>query len=290
MVAQLSRFLGFFALVVAFTAPAVAQDPDYILIMRYETSSEKLGDLGSSSSRGSAALTERILTQADEQLEIEYAIPGDPGEIRGNAMWMYPARVAIAPDGSKTLLNSAELDARVEQWLAEAQWPREACGRWLFTWTAFQILCDPDDVLAEVEAQEMRLRQYDAGFATWLALISAPVALEKAGMWGDLRVFTGTAPIGRADLLENQIQSELGRAEIFGEALSEEEARAKLSGFDASGTYTVELEVDASGLVWARTERFEMLLTGLEDGDERRTGTTVTTRRSFEDWTASQRD
>ncbi len=115
----------------AFAADATeAQgEPDYIPFLEYETRIQDLQGEGHSGGSGRQAIAERIIANGEDGTEIEYFIPAEKDEIRGNAMWMFPARVLVSPDGAKRILNGEELQSRLEDWLKLAQWKREVCSR-----------------------------------------------------------------------------------------------------------------------------------------------------------------
>ncbi|MEM6907302.1 MAG: hypothetical protein AAF494_01380 [Pseudomonadota bacterium] len=77
-----------FAAAFSMSAAHLAAQPAYILELKYEAENEGLDETGnSSSSRGRQQLGERVLARTAQGTEIEYFIPQNPDEIRGNAMW-----------------------------------------------------------------------------------------------------------------------------------------------------------------------------------------------------------
>lgn len=117
------------------------------LVRSYET--EQIGSDGSSSnSSGTDACAERVVAIRPEGIELEYDIAPDADEEERQRQWSLPARVLRLPDGSLRLLNRGELEARLDDWLKRANWNRDMCGKWIFTWNAFRIECDPESGLA----------------------------------------------------------------------------------------------------------------------------------------------
>lgn len=269
-------------LAVAF--PALASEPDYVLEQIYRYSSQGLDSGSKGSGSGRTVLSERIIQEQDGRVEVEYSILGDLDEVRGNAKWMYPARVLVAPDGTKTLLNADELDARVNDWLKKAEWTREACGQWGFTWTAYQVLCDPQAVIGEIEAQDMRPGIIADGQAMQLPSFGTFVVLRKGEQDDRGLTYVGTAQIGSEFVRRQIAQSMVVTAQLNGDALSIEQALEQALSIEAEGEVTLTLIVDPQGLIVKRTEEYEMIVTGGEYGDERRTGTTTTFRVSYQDW------
>ena len=122
--------------------------------LRYENAQE-----GSEGSRGSSsggdAILETVIAVTESGTELEYDLwLGATPEDRARD-WLFPARVLRDPDGGMRLLNRAELETRLERWLTAAEWPREVCGRWIFTWTAFRIECDPEAAIDRIKALDL---------------------------------------------------------------------------------------------------------------------------------------
>ncbi len=254
--------------------------------MTYENRTE--GETGSSSSSGNQALAERVIAVTPEGTEAEYAILADPESIRGNERWMFPARIRVAPDGAKTLLNPEELAARNAAWLAEAGWTREACSRWLFTWTAVQVRCDPAAAVEAVEALGMRPGRIAEGEPFALEGALGPVILARSGGRDDRIVLTGTGPVDPAHLHEQEVRAALVVAEVSGETLGPEDAAAAAAGIAASGTVSITLEIDAAGTVWRREDRSEYTMTGSRHSDGLHRAQRTVTRVPRAEWDRRQ--
>lgn len=267
-------------------APAAAQE--YVLALEYQTSTEGGQYDSSGSSSGRQAIAERVIAATPEGVEAEYTLPFDPEEIRGNERWMFPARIRIAADGGKTLLNPDELAARNAAWLAEAKWPREVCSRWLFTWTAVQIRCDPEAAVEAVESYGMRPGRIAEGVPFALKGALGPVVLTRAGEADGRIILTGSGPVDVAFLRESAAQTALVVAEITGKTLTLAEAQAQAAAITASGTVSVTFEVDAAGMVWKRIDRSEITVTGDPDGDETRRAESTVTRLTRDAWDRRQ--
>lgn len=267
-------------------SPTAAQD--YVLALEYSNSSEGTDGGSSSSSRGSQAIAEQVIAVTGDGIEAEYTIPDDPEKIRGNERWMFPARIRITADGSKTLLNPDELAARNAAWLAEAQWPREMCSRWLFTWTAVQIRCDPEAAVEAVESYGMHPGRIAEGQPFALKGALGPVVLVRTGGADGRSVLTGSGPVDVAYLREGAARTALVVAEITGKTLTLQAAQAQAAAITASGTVSVAFEVDAAGMVWKRTDRSEIIVTGDPDGDETRRAESTVTRLTRDEWDRRQ--
>ena len=124
---------------------------DRFEVSRIAVTTFSQGDGASGSSSEEDRLMERVVAVAPAGVELEYdLLPSATADDRAQS-WQFPARVMRAADGTLQLLNSDELEARVDGWLTRAGMTRAQCGRWIFTWSAFRIDCDPQSVIAMVE-------------------------------------------------------------------------------------------------------------------------------------------
>ena len=274
----------FLPVIAAASLPAYAQAPDYVLFSEYSTKSESIDDSGSSSSSGHTSIAERIVSSDAEGVVIEYSMLGDPSEIRGNAIWMFPALVSIAPDGSKTLQNPDEIKTRVDEWLVDTGWSREICSSYFFTWTAQQVLCEPEAVIEEIEAYGMRPGTISTGAIIHLPHHGVSITLREAGSSEGYTRFEGTAAVDPVFVREAAIKTDLAVAEMSGQALSLAEATAQNAKLDASGTITIEVTVDSQGLVWKRVETVNAVVKSHRFGDERRESNAVVSRLHYSEW------
>jgi hypothetical protein len=266
------------------SAPVAAQD--YVLALEYENSTS--GEEVNSSASGREAIAERVLAVTPQGAEIEYSLPYDPEDIRGNERWMFPARMRVGADGSKTLLNAEELAARNKAWLAESDWTEAVCSRWLFSWTAVQIRCDPRAAIEAVEGYGMQPGRLAEGQAFALPGALGPVVLARTGGTDGRIILSGSAPVDPAFLREEDARGALVAAEVSGEKITEEQAVAKAAGIAASGTVSLTFEVDAAGMVWRREQVSEYRLTGSQFRDGLNRARTTVTRLTRADWERQQ--
>jgi hypothetical protein len=134
-------------------APKVGEE--YEISKRYETS-QQTSDGSSGSSHGQDTILERVIGVREGGLELEYDLPKNATAEDRTRNWQFPVRVFRPSNGPIQLLNRPELEVRVEGWLKAAGWTRAVCGRWIFTWNAFRIECDPQSVIKTVEALDLR--------------------------------------------------------------------------------------------------------------------------------------
>lgn len=271
-------------------APTLASASDaYVLRLEYETTSQSLAEPDNrSSSRGHQTLSERPIRETAAGTEIEYAPPGPPEEVRDNASWMFPLRLLVTSDGRKTVLNPEQLETRLTAWLEKADWSREVCSKWLFTWIAIQVRCDPGAAIEAVETFGMRPGQITEGAQFEPAGALVPVVLTWTGFRDGRMVLSAVARIDPQFVRAGATETALVVAQISGEDLSAEDAALQAAGIGATGTLTVEFEVDEAGLIWKRVDTSEIVMTGGNNGDEvRRSSQTVTRFRSAE-WNARE--
>ena len=115
-----------------------------------------------------------------------------------------------------------------------------------------------------------------------------PVVLVRTGGTDGRSVLTGSGPVDVAHLRESAARTALVVAEITGKALTLEEAQTQAAAITASGTVSVTFEVDAAGMVWKRTDRSEINISGDPDGDETRRRKSTVTRLTRDEWDRRQ--
>lgn len=256
-------------------APKVGDQ--YKITKSYETSSEtSAGSSGSSS--GSNALVERVIGAGEGGLELEYDLPyGASVEDRART-WRFPARVLRPSSGSMQLLNRIELEARVDVWLQAGGMTREACGRWIFTWNAFRIDCDPELVIETLNSFDLRAEHLIDGapYDDVGAISSGTLRKKAAGEYPE--TFVATLQIDPDAVRLARAESDVVVGEIMGEPVTLEEALSKRAKEVTSGTILVTLEADRMGNVWRRTRVIKMETT-LANGEHERETTTETVER-----------
>lgn len=235
----------------------------YLITYRYETESSTDGEYSSSSSSsGSTSVVERVVAWTDEGYVLHYDYPRDGGE-RSASDWQMPAQLRLSEDGEWTLLNESELIARRDEFLRLAELSPDACDRWIFTWNAFQIECDPQSAI-EI-ARHFDISQ--AGLAAGSAY-SEEGALE-AGILrhGDSDdTYDVEFEIDPAFIHRGKAESAVIAAEIMGDELSLADALTEQQQFATSGFARVAFELDAAGHIVRRTRHVTIKQTS-RDGE-----------------------
>lgn len=235
--------------VAALLLPLVAHAQDkagdtYDLVAVTETSSaDNRGSSGSSFDRNT--LRERVIRVGDDGIELEYDLPADATASDRATNWQFPARVLRPRVGPLRLLNATELEARVDGWLKRGGMTREACGRWIFTWNAFKIECDPQSVLDIVGGFDLRADLRDGALYKHRGA-KAPVALKRSPRSGGA-VFAAELTLDPDHVRQAQAEGDVIVAQLTGEPLTLEEALRARAGETVSGTITVRFETDAAG-------------------------------------------
>ena len=116
-----------------------------------EASGETAGGESTGSSHDRDAIIERVVAVRGDGLELEFDLPKEATADDRARTWQFPVRVLKPAQGPMQLLNRPELEARIDTWLKAASLTRAACGQWYFTWSAFQIQCDPQSVIGGIE-------------------------------------------------------------------------------------------------------------------------------------------
>lgn len=240
-------------LATASLAVAEASQPDakvgdvFEIVMSYETS-QQASDGSSGRSQGSDALFERVLAVTDKGIELEVDLPPSATAEERARVWQYPARVLRGIDGEKQLLNPEELEARLDTWLALAEWDRDVCGQWIFTWNAFFIECDPQSVLETIDAIDMRgvdLRdgaQYSHPGASGTGAFTRSVASDGE------TVFVVELDVDIESVRKSRAESDVVIGEISGQPVTLDEALIERAREDVSGTVEVSFQLDAQGV------------------------------------------
>ena len=201
---------------------------------------------GTSTSYDRNRIRERVLGVRENGLELEYDFPqGTKAEDRARD-WSLPVRVFKPAHGPLQLLNTPELEARIDAWLKLGNFPREACGQWIFTWNAFKIECDPRSVLRWLPDFDLRPELRDgAPYSLSGALGTAP--LQQTGT-----IYTAELKVDPEQVRRGNAETDVMVAGFNGEKLTLDQALARRSGETISGTITVRFETDNAGNVLRR--------------------------------------
>lgn len=252
----------------------------YEVRLSREGSTRRDDEASSSSFRDGGQLIERVIAVEAAGVVLEFDLSRDSTPEDRARQWQWPARILMSGDGSMSLLNATEIEGRIDAWLTAASIPREACGRWLFTWTAFKIECDPQSVLRALDSFNLRTGELSDGaaYAVRGGLAPAFLRLESAEPTG--AVFIVETQIDIASLRLERAENDVAVAEIMGpEPLTLEAALERRADEQIEGGLHVTLTTDSRGRVVQRTTVATTLITEADGSKERSTTTTRVERR-----------
>lgn len=237
---------------------ALSLQPDRVvgdqheIIMSYETAQQG-SDGSSGSSSGRDAMLERVVAVSDLGFELEFDLPRDATAEDRARVWQYPARVLQPSTGIMQLLNGSELEGRVDRWLASAGLTREMCGRWIFTWNAFRIECDPNSVIADIEAINLLAVDLHEGamYRHPGTLGSAPLSRTNDRAGGS--TYSVKLDVDVDAVRRSRAEGDVAVGEMMQQPVTLENALRKRSEETVTGTVEVTFDVDAKGSPTRRT-------------------------------------
>jgi hypothetical protein len=245
-----------FVVAASFAAVAAAQHPrvgeTYELKMVEETLA-KDNHGGDSSSYDRDTLIERIIAVRPDGVELEYDLPKAVTAEERASDWKLPVRLFKPNGGPLQLVNSRELEARLDRWLKDAKWTRAICGHWIFTWNAFQIDCDPQNAIKIVEDFDLTstVAREGASYKDPQALAAGTLKKESTGLNG--AVFTVEMQIDPGIFQSDEARTDVVVGEISGKPVTFDAALRERLKESVSGTIAVKFETDANGGVVRRT-------------------------------------
>ncbi|UIJ45363.1 hypothetical protein LZK98_20365 [Sphingomonas cannabina] len=258
---------------------SVPQAGDAYEITRDSKSSWRSSEGSSGNSTDRDTIIERIVAVREAGVELEYDLPKNAAGKGRPGNWQFPARVFRPFHGPPQLLNGRELEARADSWLKAAGLSRAACGRWVFTWNAFRIECDPQSVIQMIEPFDLRSVDLRDGAPYQERGTRGPVPLRKTvGSGGTAFVaeMTIDPDAARRDLA----QSDVAAAEINQETLTFDAALRARAREDISGTVVTAFDSDPAGQAHRRRKVTTLEIRGAGGRLETRTTTEIVERRA----------
>lgn len=224
----------------------------YELKRSYETS-ERSSDGSSGSSNGHDTILEQVIALRDGGVELEYGLTENATPEERARDWKFPARVFQPSNGPMTLLNAEELERRLEGWLKSAGWDRSICGRWIFTWNAFRIDCDPQSAIDTIRAFDLRSSDVREGAAYQDADAVAPSTIVRQSITANGEVFAVTFAANPRKVQRTRAEADVATGEIMGKPVAFESALAERSKEEVSGTIAISFETDDAGAISRKT-------------------------------------
>ena len=249
---------------------------------RYLLQIKHHGEYSYADGQGSSSETDTIVVKVialrDGGQELEFDLPDGADKKDRLIAWQLPARLFVAADGTRTLLNRGDLETRRDQFLKANNWTTEVCGHWLFTWTAYQIECDPDSVLGIVDGYALQPPKLADGALFSMSGAAGSAAMKcRAALQGAQRC-TVSLPIDAEAVRAELADSDVAVGEITGKPVSRADAAKARAETQISGTIEVTLDADAQGVVTRRTVVTNMEKREASGKAETSRSTAVTTR------------
>lgn len=243
-----------------------------------ETSSQS--DNGSSgSSSDHDAISVRVIAQRDGGVELLYDLQKG-ATVRDRASnWQFPALILNPANGPLQLLNTQELEVRVAKWLKKAKFPRSACGRWIFTWNAFRIECDPQSVLQTIAMFDLQPRDLRVGALYQDAEAAESAPLVRTTVGPDRSTFAAEMAVNPSVIRKGRAEADVAVAEISRKLLTFDDALRARMAENISGTISVTFDADQAGLVSRRTKVMKLAIKGPDGKSESRIATETLERR-----------
>lgn len=225
------------------------------------------------------AFLERIVATREGGLELEYDLSKDATAQDRARTWQFPVRVFRPSTGPMQLLNRPELEARLEGWLKAAGWTRAVCGRWIFTWNAFRIECDPQSVIKILEALDLRSADLREGASYQEAEARGPGTLTRKAAGPNGETFAVAMEVDPDAVRRARAESDVAVGEIMRKPVTLDAALRARANESVSGTISVTFDTDAGGHVRRRTKVTKVETKGPDGRSESRTATETVERR-----------
>lgn len=255
------------------SAPPIGASYEVWIEQATETKSENSS--GSSSSNSAGQVT--VLSDGPDGQVVLYDLPPDTSEKDRARQWQWPAKIVYAPDGGAQLLEREAHEARLTAWLKLANWTREACGQWIFTWNAFYIECDLDAVIKDSEHYKPPSAELAAGVLFTRPGALAPVPLVERTLDDGRIVLEATLALDPDYVRAEMVESALVVAQITAKPLTLDEAKAAHADDVISGSIKVQFDLTAAPDEWVRTDVTQMTVDEGKGEIETRKATRVTT-------------
>lgn len=246
-------------------------------ITRTYANSGRTTDGSMSSARGTDRLVERVVEASKNRMDLEYDLPSDATPEDRARSWQFPARVRKPKDGPIQLLNADELDGRVERWLRTAGLTREDCGRWVYTWNAFRISCDPHSVIQIIKAID--LSGVRAGGTYLDDDASGPGTLKTTSIGQAGETLVAVMTIDPEAVRRSRAEGDVAVGEIMRKPVTLEAALRTRSAEQVSGTITVTFDFDSDGTAYRRQKVTELEIKRRDGHTESEVRTEVVERR-----------
>lgn len=247
-----------FASALAAATPVAAQQGDQIgdtyEITMIGESAQKSGDRSSGSSYDKDTIIEHVIAIRPDGLELEYDLPNEATSDEKAGNWQFPARLFRSDNGTFKLLNGAELETRLSNWLKSAGWTRAVCGHWIFTWNAFRIECDPQSVIETVRAFDMRVSTLSDGGSYGESGALGTGTLRRYATGPNGATFSVELAVDADAVRRARADSDVAVGEITQKPVTLDAALLERATQSVTGSITIKFETDATGRLTRKTK------------------------------------
>lgn len=254
--------------------PQTMGAPGDVFNVKLSQKSEGTGKGSFGNSKTGMSLTETIIAYRDDGVVLEFDLPAGTDERMRLKRWQFPARILKAEDGTLTLENVDALQARSGAWQKRAKLDPSYCGKWVFTWVAQKIECDPKSAIEIIKP-----------FIVWQSPLAngalyadpdglSPVKLSSTPA-GPGMVYSASVKLNPQVMIREKNETDAIVTEIMGERAQGLNYRA---GETYSATRMVQFTTDAAGRIFEkkRVTKTETFLDGKPEGQT--TATQIVTR------------
>ena len=224
-------------------------------------------------------IIERVIAVRDSGLELEYDLP-QGGSTQNRALnWQFPARVFKPVRGPVLLLNRPELETRIDNWLKTANLPRDACGKWYFTWNAFRVECNPEAVVHAIEGVDLTSDDLRDGALYRDPQAREPAPLTRKTVASDGETFVVALVVDPDVVRRERAEEDVAVGEMVRKPVPIDTAIRQRSTERISGTITITFEADLTGQVHRRTKITNLEISEPDGRSENRAATEIVERR-----------
>jgi hypothetical protein len=196
---------------------------------------------------------ERVIALHDGGIEFEFDFPEQVSPEDRASTWQLPARVLKSPGQPLRLLNRPELETRVRAWLEAGNMTQAVCGRWIFTWTAIKIECDPESVLPMLADFDLRPRDLREGALHNEHGARSPAPLRTNVSGGNGATYTAEMELDPEVMRVQRAEADVASAQMRGKQPLALEAAIQARQVERiSGTIATTFETDSAGRVTRR--------------------------------------
>jgi hypothetical protein len=250
----------------------------YEITQSYKTS-EEASNGSSGSSNGSDTIRERIIAERNGGLEVEYDLPPQSTADDRARNWQLPAQVLKIPNRPMQLLNADQLESRLGDWLKAAKWDRSVCGRWIFTWNAFRIECDPHSIIERLDTMNLDAQDLHEGAPYEDPQAIGPAYLARNVSASNGTTFRATTSVDPEKVRRQRAANDVAVGEISQKPVSLESALRVRSKEQVSGSISVIWEIDDTGAARKRIKTTTVEIRRQDGIMEKRTATDIVERR-----------